>query len=80
MKNVTIYRCPSCPSIGSHTADLVNELQNDPNVHVNVMDGAKGEFRVDVDGHSVNAMDGDSLRNASEVATAIRGSEVATAG
>lgn len=80
MKNVTIHRCPSCPNIGSHTDQLVDELRNDPNVSVNVVDGAKGEFRVDVDGRSVNAMDGDSLMSTSDMAAAIRGPEVATAG
>jgi hypothetical protein len=80
MKNVTIRRCPVCQNIGSHTDQLAADLRNDPNVKVNIVDGAKGEFTVDVDGRSVNAMDGASLRSPSEVSAEIRGNEVATAG
>ena len=77
MRNVTIRRCPTCQNIGSHTNELANELRNDPNLRVNVVDGRKGEFSVEVDGRSINAMDGESLRDASDVALEIRGKQVA---
>lgn len=80
MKNVTIRRCPTCQNIGGHTDQLAAELRTDPELKVNVVDGAKGEFTVDVDGRSVNAMDGASLRPPSEVAAEIRGNELSTAG
>ena len=80
MKNVTIRRCPTCPNIGGHTDQLAAELRSDPNVRVNVVDGAKGEFGVEVDGRPINAMDGASLRPPAEMAAEIRGPEVATAG
>lgn len=80
MKNVTIRRCPVCSSIGSHTDRLAADLRNDPNMRVNVVDGSKGEFTVEVDGRRINAKNGDSLRDASELAAEIRGAQVATAG
>jgi enoyl-CoA hydratase/carnithine racemase len=79
MKNVTIRRCPTCSNIGSHTDQLAADLRNDPNVKVNVVDGAKGEFSVEVDGRKINGMSGESLRDASDLATEIRGGQSATA-
>jgi hypothetical protein len=80
MKTVTIRRCPTCSTIGSHTDQLTAGLKNDPNVKVNVVDGAKGEFTVEVDGKAVNAKNGESLRDASDLAGEIRGAAVAAAG
>lgn len=75
MKNVTIRRCPTCSNIGGHSDQLAAELQKDPNVRVNVVDGAKGEFKVDVDGRSVNSMAGESLRDVSDLSADIRGAK-----
>ena len=80
MRNVTICRCPTCQNIGSHTDQLVSELRNDPNVRVNVVDGNKGQFTVEVDGRRINAKTGESLRDATELAAEIRGAQAATAG
>jgi hypothetical protein len=80
MKNVTIRRCPTCSAIGSHTDQLAEDLRKDPNVRVNVVDGGKGEFAVEVDGKPVNARNGESLRDASDLGAEIRGVQVATAG
>jgi hypothetical protein len=80
MKTVTIRRCSTCSTIGSHTDQLADSLKGDPNVKVNVVDGAKGEFTVEVDGKAVNAKSGESLRDAADLAGEIRGAEVAAAG
>ncbi len=77
MKNVTIRRCPTCQNIGSHTDQLAADLRNDPNVKVNVVDGAKGEFEVEVNGRSVNTKNGESLRDTSELASEIRSGQPA---
>ena len=80
MRNVTIRRCPTCQNIGSHTDQLVSELRNDPNLNVSVVDGNKGEFTVDVDGKRINAKNGESLRDVSDLSSEIHGAPVATAG
>lgn len=80
MKNVTIHRCPTCSNIGNHADQLASELKKDSNVNVNVVDGAKGQFTVEVDGRSIDATSGASLRDVSEVANEIRRDHVATAG
>jgi hypothetical protein len=77
MKNVTIRRCPTCSAIGGHTDQLAADLRKDPNVRVNVVDGNKGEFAVDVDGRRVTATDGESLRDVSDIAREIRGGQAA---
>jgi len=73
MRNVTIHRCPTCQNIGSHTKELTDELRRDPDTRVNVVDGNKGEFTVDVDGRRINGMKGDSFRDSRELAEDIRG-------
>lgn len=72
MRNVTIRRCPVCDTIKSRTDDLVTELQDDPELRVNVVDGAKGEFSVEVEGEPIVASSGDSPRDAAELAAEIR--------
>jgi hypothetical protein len=79
MKNVTIRRCATCHNIGTHTDQLAADLRTDPDTKVNVVDGSKGEFSVEVDGRKVNGMDGDSLRDPSELANDIRGRKTAGA-
>jgi hypothetical protein len=73
MKQVTIRRCPVCTSIRSHTDAVVAELRRDPNLNVQVVDGAKGEFTVDVDGRTVSKLSGEMMPTVEEVASAARG-------
>ena len=73
MRNVTIRRCPTCQNIGSHTDELADVMRRDPDTRVNVVDGNKGEFTVDVDGRRINGMKGDSFRDSRELAEDIRG-------
>ncbi|MBN9518065.1 hypothetical protein J0H58_06030 [bacterium] len=80
MRTVTIRRCPVCPNIGSHSDQLAATLRADPDTTVNVVDGAKGEFTIEVDGRRIEGKSGDSLRDASELTAEVRGPEVATAG
>jgi hypothetical protein len=80
MRNVTIRRCPTCQNIGGYTNQLASELRSDPNIRVNVVDGRKGEFTVELDGRGINGYDGESLRDASDLAAEIRGAQPAPAG
>jgi hypothetical protein len=80
MRNVTIRRCPTCQNIGGHADQLASELRSDPNLNVQVVNGTEREFTVEVDGRRINPMNGESLRDASELAAEIRGVEVASAG
>ncbi|HEV3436700.1 MAG TPA: hypothetical protein VG122_05035 [Gemmata sp.] len=80
MRNVTIRRCPTCQNIGGYTNQLASKLRSDPNIRVNVVDGRKGEFTVEVDGRGINSYDGESLRDASDLAAEIRGAQPAPAG
>ena len=73
MRNVTIHRCPVCDKIKGRTDDLVAEMRNDRELKVRVVDGAKGEFSVDVNGQRIDGKSGDSVRDASELASEIRG-------
>lgn len=77
MKQVTIRRCPTCSAIGGHTDQVKAVFANDPDVRVNVVDGKKGEFNVEVDGKRVTSMTGESLRSVDELAGDIRGPAVA---
>jgi len=45
----------------------------DWDVTVNVVEGSKGEFSLEVDGRRIDGKSGDSLRDASELAGEIRG-------
>ncbi len=54
MRTVTIHRCPSCDSIINKTDQLVADLKKAPDLEVNVVDGDKGEFSVEVDGRRLN--------------------------
>jgi hypothetical protein len=73
MKEVTIRRCPVCSSIGSHTDAVVAELKRDPDVRVQVVDGAKGEFTVELAGRPVSKLKGEMLPPVEEVTSAVRG-------
>jgi hypothetical protein len=77
VRTVTIQRCPTCPNIGSHTEQLVDELRKDPDLQVDIVDGSQGEFSVEVDGREINARTGESLREPADLAAEIRGVPVA---
>ena len=62
-----------------HTEQLVSELRKDRGIGIEVVDGNKREFTVEVDGRSINSKDGESLRDAGDVAAEIRGAQPATA-
>jgi len=51
---------------------VADELRKQPGVEVQVVDGARGEFTVLVDGREVARKAGDSLPTAEEVAAAVR--------
>ena len=76
MKTVTIRRCPVCSSIRSHTDAVVAELRRDSNLNVQVVDGSKGEFSVELDGRPVHKLIGDMMPTVEEVAIAVRGGGV----
>lgn len=77
MKKVTIRRCPVCANIKTHTEALTAALHTDPDLSVHVVDGAKGEFTVDVDGRKISGTMGENLRSAEEIAAEVRGETVA---
>ena len=60
MSKVTIFRCPVCDTIRSHTDEVVQQLSAD-GISANVRDGNKGEFRIQVDGKTVIDHSGQSL-------------------
>jgi len=73
MRNVTIHRCPVCDTIKGQANQLVTSLKNDRDLNVNVVDGTKGEFSIDVDGNRIEGKSGDSLRDTAELVSEIRG-------
>lgn len=73
MNNVTIRRCPVCHNIGGLTNEVQAALKNDKDVRVSVVDGAQGEFTVEVDGRKVSGPSGEMLPTAEEVTRAVRG-------
>lgn len=79
MKNVTIHRCPVCDSIKAKTDELVAGLKGDQNLNVKVVDGVKGEFRIDVDGNRIEGKSGEAARDTAELVSEIRGSRATAA-
>lgn len=77
MKQVTIRRCPTCSTIGSHTDQLLATLSEDQDMNVHVVYGNKGEFNIEVDGRHVPGMTGSDMRPVDEIANDIRGKEMA---
>ena len=73
MRNVTIRKCPVCESIGGLTNEVAAALKNEKGVKLNVVNGAKGEFTVEVDGRQLPGMSGEMLPTAVEVTRAVRG-------
>jgi hypothetical protein len=53
MQRITIHRCPEYWPIKNRADELANELRKQPNVNVQIVDGAKGEFTVDMDGQKI---------------------------
>jgi hypothetical protein len=72
MKQVIIRRCPVCPNIGSLTDSVVAALKNEEDVQVQVVDGAKGEFTIEVDGRKVATPKGEMLPTTDEVVSAVQ--------
>lgn len=68
MKTVTIHRCPVCDTIKGKTDRLVADLKDDPDLRVNVVDGSRGEFTVEVDGRRIDG------NETADLAAEIRGS------
>jgi len=66
-----IKRCPVCPEIRRHAEDVVTELSDDLGHKAKIEDGAKGEFRVLVDGVPVLQRNGDTRPTVLEVETAV---------
>lgn len=79
MKNVTIHRCPVCDTIKDQANHLVADLKKDKDLNVKVVDGAKGEFTIDVDGRRIEGKSGDSARSTAELVSEIRGAGAAHA-
>lgn len=73
MKQVTIRRCPTCHNIRGLADSAAAALKNDKDLNVKIVDGAKGEFAVEVDGRPVSKLSGEMLPTPEEVANAVRG-------
>jgi hypothetical protein len=73
MKQVTIRRCPVCQNIRGLTDEVTAALKTDTDLNVRVVDGAKGEFTVEVDGRKVSGPSGEMLPTVDEVTRAVRG-------
>ncbi len=72
MSKVTIRRCPTCNTIRGHTDQVVAALRKEPGTQVEVVDGAKGEFTVQVDGRTVSQLNGESIPDVNEVLAVVK--------
>jgi hypothetical protein len=72
MPQVTIRRCPICPTIRAHTDELVTALNKEPGMKVKVDNGEKGEFSVMVHDRVVAQKHGELLPTTEEVAAAVQ--------
>jgi hypothetical protein len=72
MSQVTIRRCPVCPTIGARTEEIVTALNKEPGMRVKVENGQKGEFVVLVNDQVVAEKQGDTLPTTKEVAGAVQ--------
>jgi hypothetical protein len=72
MSQVTIRRCPICPTIRAHTDEVVTALNKEPGMKVKVDNGAKGEFTALVNGRIVAQKLGEMLPTTEEVAAAVQ--------
>lgn len=80
MSNVTIRRCPVCQTIRGHTEQLVSELRHERGIGIEVEDGSKGEFTIEVGERRINGWHGESLRDVSDLAAEIHGAKTVTVG
>jgi hypothetical protein len=78
MHYVTIRRCPVCPEIGRHAAELAGEIREDKELNVRVTDGAEGEFDIELNGRRIDGKDGDELRPIDDLAAEVRGAALTT--
>jgi hypothetical protein len=72
MPQVTVRRCPVCPTIRVHTDEVVTALNQEPGMKVKVDNGDKGEFSVSVNGQIVAQKIGEMLPTTEEVAAAVQ--------
>jgi hypothetical protein len=72
MSQVSIRRCPVCPTIRAHTDEVVTALNKEPATKVKVDNGDKGEFTVMVNGQIVVQKIGELLPTTEEVAAAVQ--------
>ena len=72
MPQVTIRRCPICPTIRAHTDEIVTALNKEPGMRVNVLNGDQGEFTVVVNGQNVAQKHGELLPTTEDVAAAVQ--------
>ncbi len=78
MKQVIIRRCPVCPNIGRLSNEVATTLKSAKDLDVKVVDGAKGEFTVEVDGREVSKLSGEMLPTVDEVISAVRAKAIGT--
>jgi hypothetical protein len=69
MPQVTIRRCPICPTIRAHTDEVATALNKEPGMKVKV---DNGEFTVMVNGRIVAQKQGELLPTTEEVAAAVQ--------
>jgi hypothetical protein len=55
MKQVTIHRCSECTTLHRKAEELATELRRQPDIQVEIVDGAKGEFNIEVEGQRVTS-------------------------
>ena len=71
MKQVTIHRCPECTTLQRRAEELATELRRQPDINVQIVDGAKGEFAVEVEGQKVTPKA--EYPTGNEILTVVRG-------
>ena len=77
MSQVTIRRCPVCSTIGERADAVLSALNKEPGVNAKIVDGAKGEFSVEVNGHRVAGKTGETLPTTEEVVAAVQNEALA---
>ena len=77
MSQVTIRRCPVCSTIGERADAVQAALNKEPGVNAKIVDGAKGEFTVEMHGHQVAGKHGDILPSIEEVVAAVQNESLA---
>jgi hypothetical protein len=80
LSHVTIRRCPVCQTTGARAKEVEAALRNDPDTTVNVVDGEKGQFTVEVDGKVVAGKTGDTPPSTDSVVRSVHEATPAAAG